>query len=152
LLNPDRRLPKITAVSEELIVDIAPKMELGDIELGLSLRVPPGIPQAAIGDLRHKDLIGDSVLLAIGEDQVRAKYASLLSAEQIDELITGLRAIRQDVLEDAGGLVKSLGTHWPFVETYYSNSKARIENAGHRFGEDLSEDDKKALTAFLATL
>jgi hypothetical protein len=92
------------------------------------------------------------VLLAIGEDQVRAKYASLLSAEQIDELITGLRAIRQDVLEDAGGLVKSLGTHWPFVETYYSNSKARIENAGHRFGEDLSEDDKKALTAFLATL
>ena len=27
-----------------------------------------------------------------------------------------------------------------------------IENAGHRFGEDLSEPDKQALTAFLATL
>ncbi|MCC2663257.1 MAG: hypothetical protein K0S35_1179, partial [Geminicoccaceae bacterium] len=36
--------------------------------------------------------------------------------------------------------------------TYYSNSRARIENAGHRFGEDLSDADKKALTAFLATL
>jgi hypothetical protein len=152
LLNPDRRLPKITTVSEELIVDIAPRMELGDIDLAFSIRVPPGIPQAAIGNLRHKDLIGDSVLLTIGEDRVRAKYANSLSAPQIDELIAGLRAIRQGVLEDGGGLVKSLGTHWPFVATYYSNSKARIENAGHRFGEDLSDDDKKALIAFLATL
>jgi hypothetical protein len=152
LLNPDRRTPKITTVSEELIVDIAPKMQLGDIELGFSLRVPPGVPQSAIGDLRHKDLIDDSLLLALGEDRLRAKYARLLSGQQIDELITGLRAIRKDVLEDGGGLVKSLGTHWPFVETYYSNSKARIENAGHRFGEDLSDADKKALTAFLATL
>jgi hypothetical protein len=127
-------------------------MELGDIDLAFSIRVPPGIPQAAIGNLRHKDLIGDSVLLTIGEDRVRAKYANSLSAPQIDELIAGLRAIRQGVLEDGGGLVKSLGTHWPFVATYYSNSKARIENAGHRFGEDLSDDDKKALIAFLATL
>jgi len=152
LLNPDRRIPKITTVSEELIVDIAPKMQLGDLELGLSLRVPPGVPQSAIGDLRHKDLIGDSLLLAIGEDRLRAKYASLFSDRQIDELITGLRALRQDVLADGGGLVKSLGDHWSFVETWYSNSKARVENAGHRFGEDLSEADKKALTAFLATL
>jgi hypothetical protein len=27
-----------------------------------------------------------------------------------------------------------------------------VENAGHTFGEDLSDDDKKALAAFLATL
>jgi len=27
-----------------------------------------------------------------------------------------------------------------------------VENDGHRFGEDLPEADKKALTAFLATL
>jgi hypothetical protein len=127
-------------------------MELDDMELGFSLRLPPGVPQAAIGGLRHKDLIGDSLLLAIGEDRLRAKYASLLSDPQLDELIAGLRAIRSDVLEDGGGLVKSLQAHWPFVATYYSNSRARIENAGHRFGEDLSEADKKALTAFLATL
>ena len=92
------------------------------------------------------------MLLAIGEDRLRAKYAGFLSDPQLDELVAGLRAVRADVLEDGGGLVKSLEAHWPFVETYYSNSRARIENAGHRFGEDLSDADKKALTAFLATL
>ncbi len=34
----------------------------------------------------------------------------------------------------------------------YSNSLAVIENDGHRFGEDLSDKEKDALTAFLATL
>ena len=40
-----------------------------------------------------------------------------------------------------------------FIQTYYSNVLSeRIENAGHRFGEALSGDEKRALTAFLATL
>ena len=34
----------------------------------------------------------------------------------------------------------------------YSSCTADVENAGHRFGEDLSDADKKALIAFLATL
>ena len=38
------------------------------------------------------------------------------------------------------------------VKEIYSSCTADIENTGHRFGEDLSDDDKKALTAFLATL
>ena len=39
-----------------------------------------------------------------------------------------------------------------FVQRYYSNVLEHQENAGHRFGESLSDDDKKALTAFAATL
>jgi hypothetical protein len=38
------------------------------------------------------------------------------------------------------------------LRRHYSNCTAEIENEGHRFGEDLSDADKKALTAFLATL
>jgi hypothetical protein len=34
----------------------------------------------------------------------------------------------------------------------YSNDAEVIENGGHRFGEGLSEQAKKDLTAFLATL
>jgi len=34
----------------------------------------------------------------------------------------------------------------------YSSCSTEIENDGHRFGEDLSEADKNALIAFLATL
>ena len=39
-----------------------------------------------------------------------------------------------------------------FVQRYYSNLLEPVENAGHRFGESLSESDKQALIAFLATL
>ena len=34
----------------------------------------------------------------------------------------------------------------------YSNSTIEVENEGHTFGSVLSAADKKALTAFLATL
>lgn len=152
LLNPHERVPKVTAVSEDLIIDVAPKMEVGDLELGLSVSVPPDVPQAALGTLRYKDLIGDSVLVLTDQDKLRAKYAGLLSDAQLDELVAGLRLVRREVFENTGDIVRSLREQWPFIEKYYVNSKARIENAGHTFGEDLSDEDKKALTAFLATL
>jgi hypothetical protein len=86
------------------------------------------------------------------QDKLRAKYEGLLTDDQLDELIAGLRQVRRQVFEDTGKIVRSLQTQWPFIEKYYVNSKSRVENAGHTFGEDLSDDDKKALTAFLATL
>jgi hypothetical protein len=152
LLNPDQRVPKVTAVSEELILDVAPKMEVAGRELGLSVSVPPEVPQAALGTLRYKDLIGDSVLVLTDEDRLRSKYDGLLTDAQLDELVAGLKEVRRQVFEDTGDIVRSLREQWPFIEKYYVNSKARIENAGHTFGEDLSDDDKKALIAFLATL
>ena len=42
--------------------------------------------------------------------------------------------------------------HLPFIQQMYSNSTVEIENEGHTFGSSLSPADKKALTAFLATL
>jgi hypothetical protein len=152
LLNPHKREPKVTAVSEELILDVAPKMEIARREIGLSVTVPPEVPQAALGSLRHKDLIGDSVLVLTDKDKLRAKYDGLLSDVQLDELIAGLTKVRREVFENTDDIVRSLRAQWPFIEKYYVNSKARIENDGHTFGEDLSDSDKKALTAFLATL
>jgi hypothetical protein len=152
LLNPHKRDPKVTAVSEELILDVAPKMVVAGNELGLSVRVPPDVPQAALGTLRYKDLIGDSVLVVTDKAKLRAKYDGLLSAAQLDELEAGLVTVRRTIFENTDDIVRSLREQWPFIEKYYVNSKARIENAGHTFGEDLSDADKKALTAFLATL
>ncbi len=152
LLNPDKRKPKVTTASEALILDVAPKMEIAGREVGLSVTVPPEVPQAALGSLRYKDLLGDSVLVATDQGKLRAKYDGLLTDAQLDELIAGLTQLRRQVFEDTGDIVRSLRAQWPFIEKYYLNSKARIENAGHPFGEDLSESDKKALTAFLATL
>jgi hypothetical protein len=42
--------------------------------------------------------------------------------------------------------------HLPFIQRMYSNSTADVENDGHTFGATLSPEEKKALTAFLATL
>ena len=39
-----------------------------------------------------------------------------------------------------------------FIQKNYETCTQVVENEGHRFGEDLPEADKKALTAFLATL
>jgi len=38
------------------------------------------------------------------------------------------------------------------VQRHYATCLDVVENGGHRFGEDLTEADKKAVTAFLATL
>ena len=39
-----------------------------------------------------------------------------------------------------------------FIQRFYSNVLGRVENAGHTEGPDLSEREKQALIAFLATL
>ena len=50
-------------------------------------------------------------------------------------------------------IVSTIGRdHLPFIQQMYSNSTVEVENEGHTFGSSLSADDKKALTAFLATL
>jgi hypothetical protein len=139
-------------VNEELILDVAPKMEVLDRELGLSVRIPPDLPQSSLGTLRYKELIGDSVLAVPDEPKLRAKYQGLLTDAQLDELVAGLTQVRREAFADTGNIVRSLQAQWPFIEKYYVNSKARVENAGHTFGQDLSDEDKKALTAFLATL
>jgi hypothetical protein len=151
LLNPHKRTPKVTTVSEPLILDVVPRTEVAGRAFGLSITVPPEVPQAALGSLRYKDLLGDSVLVLTDQDKLRAKYDGLLTEDQMDELIAGLAQLCHQVFEDTD-IVRGLQAQWPFVEKYYVNSKARIENAGHPFGEDLSDQDKKALTAFLATL
>jgi hypothetical protein len=56
------------------------------------------------------------------------------------------------VLKNPERFVAILGEKRDFLMRNYETCTQRVENEGHRFGEDLSEEDKKALTAFLATL
>ena len=63
-----------------------------------------------------------------------------------------LKAIGKAIRDTPNGLVEALKARPHLVKRVYSSCFAEIENAGHRFGEGLSDTDKKALTAFLATL
>ncbi|MCB1491038.1 MAG: hypothetical protein KDJ77_04435 [Rhodobiaceae bacterium] len=169
LLNPDKRIPKMFILSDDMIVDIIPDMKIGDLEIGLSLDVPKGFPATAINSLRYKDMIQDIVLVDTNPEKFDAKYATLLSPERRDALRNGLLQMRDALKAQTGRVVIRLAVGQQnvvqaeadkalitvrdeFVQSYYSNVLDRIENAGHRFGEDLSDRDKQALIAFVATL
>lgn len=169
LLNPDRRIPKMFTLDRDIVVDLAPAVTGLGRETGLAVRVPAGFPAADVNSLRFKDLVEDLVLVERHPDEFEEKYAGLLDDARRARLRDGLKAIRDllvgtktiAVIELAagnGGAVTqrvddlTLRVSDGFVQEFYSNVLDRVENAGHRFGEGLSDREKQALTAFLATL
>jgi hypothetical protein len=153
LLNPGQRIPKLFTLDQDVIVDVAPKVTIGDLETGLSLRVPKGFPAVMLNSLRYQDLLQDVVLAARDPAKLDRKYETLLTPEQLAELKAGLGQIRQELLAKQGFMTFDItAVQSDFIQRYYSNVLERIENAGHRFGENLSDREKQALIAFVATL
>ncbi len=169
LLNPDKRVPKMFVLDQDIVIDIAPKVTLLDRDLGLQLRIPAGFPAVDVNSLRYKDLIQDLVLVARDPDRLDAKYQTRMTPEQRTELRAGLTKMRSALLGDVPVSViqlavgredevveriqgRTLEVSDSFIQRFYSNVLGRVENAGHRFGEGLSEREKKALIAFVATL
>jgi len=153
LLNPEKRIPKVYLTSAEIVVDVAPQVKIGDLETGLSLKVPKDFPAIALNSLRFKDLLQDIVLNERDPDKLEAKYEEQLTVKRFKALKQGLADMRSRFLADPGHmLVDITRVQGGFVQEYYSNVLEHVENAGHRFGSELSDREKKALTAFLATL
>jgi hypothetical protein len=153
LLNPDERIPKVATLDREVIVDVAPKVKIGDLETGLSLRIPKGFPAVMLNSLRYQDLLQDMVLAERDPAKLERKYETLMTPEQLDELKDGLGRIRAELLSvDGFKMLDITAVQSDFIQRYYSNVLERVENAGHRFGENLSEREKQALIAFVATL
>jgi hypothetical protein len=153
LLNPATRLPKITLVDQPIIIDgpIFP----GESQ-GFELQIPAGVPASIPANLRHKDLIADLVLAKTNVEGLRSKYAQRGPAE-VDRIVTTLQGILQQLtaglVTSPESIMSTIGRdHLPFIQQMYSNSTVEVENDGHMFGSSLSPADKKALTAFLATL
>ena len=169
LLDPSSRIPKMFILDRDIVVDIAPKVSLLGRDIGLSLTIPAGFPAVDVNSLRFKDMVQDIVLVGRDPATFDAKYATLLTPERRDELHQGLLAIRSELIETATltgielvldrkeavvGRVQDLTLQVgnDFVQRYYSNLLEHQENSGHSFGETLSERDKQALIAFVATL
>lgn len=154
LLNPDKRLDKVTLLSEQVIIDAGPRLIEGDKETtGLSITIPAGVPAAFVGSLEHKKLIEDVVLAKTNPAALRAKFIERgVSEERADRIVEGVQAVLKEILSNPSNVIKVIGGHRDFIEEFYSNTTDYVENEGHTFGEDLSDNDKRALTAFLATL
>jgi mono/diheme cytochrome c family protein len=158
LLNPAQRIPKATKVDQDIVLDIGPRIFDGQEEkrlVGFTVRVPAGATAGNVGNFLHKDFIVDLVRAKLKPKELEARLATVLPAAEAQKLAAEMQAIGRAIVSDPNRLVevvKEARARTPALWQVYSSCSAEIENDGHRFGEDLSNADKNALTAFLATL
>lgn len=158
LLDPDERVPKITLRNEPIIIELGPRViKEGSQKLyGVRLELPPGKSTGFIVSLQHKELVKDLVLSLTEPERWRRELIArgrqsfwADRAEEHADTIGGLAKKLLGHLEDPYTVV---GAEQAALVEVYCSCTAAVENGGHRFGEDLPEADKRALTAFLATL
>ncbi|TXT31252.1 MAG: hypothetical protein FD131_1161 [Rhodocyclaceae bacterium] len=148
LLNPKERGSKRTLTNADLIIDVGIRPLDGKTEKPLGgfgqVKIPAGTSAGFLNGLQHKQLVGDLFLAKRHPDKLEA-------AGKKAQLAT-LQAMADDILKSPARFVDILREKRDFLSANYETCTQEIENEGHRFGEDLSEADKKALTAFLATM
>jgi hypothetical protein len=106
-----------------------------------------------LNSMRYQDLLQDLVLAERDPAKLEHKYETLMTPEELDDLKDGLGRIREELLSvDGFKMLDITAVQSEFMQRYYSNVLERVENAGHRFGENLSDREKQALIAFVATL
>lgn len=153
LLNPAKRVPKVTILDRDLTFDIAPEIKLGDIEVGLSVKAPKGVPVTRLNNLRLMDLVQDLALYHTDREKLAAKYQGRLDEAETKALMAGLKDMRSRILKNPGHYIANIQDKVDEkLLRFYSNSLTVQENAGHRFGESLSDQEQQDLIAFLLTL
>ena len=158
LLHPASRLAKATKLDNDIVLDVGPRIWDGQEEkklVGFTVRIPAGATAGHVGNFQHKSFIVDLVTAKLHPEQIEKGLAARVGAGDAAKLAHELRTIADTVLADPGRMVeavKAARERLPLLWSVYSSCGEEIENGGHRFGEDLPEADKNALTAFLATL
>jgi len=149
LLNPGKRIPKITMFDHDVVIKIFPKLP-GDVDRYFpgTIVFPAGTASARIGNFRHKEFAGDIVLSKVDFEVLKKKYVARYGPERGAEIASTIREKGNELIVNPKRLLE-VGRE---LREIYSNSLTLRENEGHGFGEALSDQDKKALTAFLATL
>jgi len=148
LLHPKERGIKTTLTDQDVIVDLGIRAWDGRQEKPLlgfgEARIPKGSHAGFLNGFTHKEFIDDLFL-------AKRDPASLEAAGKKD-IVPELRGIADDLLKNPARFVEIIKEKRDFLRSRYETCMQEVENEGHRFGEDLSEEDKKALTAFLATM
>jgi mono/diheme cytochrome c family protein len=160
LLNPAQRIPKVTLLNEDVTLRVGPRLWDGtDKErlLGFELTIPSeidgrGVTAGTLGNFQHKAFIVDLVRARTAAGELERSLNARLGKETGKKVLADLKAVAQEVAGKPNGLVEALRARPYLIKHVYSSCTAEVENEGHRFGEDLSEADKNALIAFLATL
>lgn len=159
LLNPAQRIPKVTLLSEDVTLRIGPRLWDGTAKerlLGFELTIPSeidgrGVTAGTIGNFQHKRFIVDLVRAKTAPQELEASLTQRFGKDTGAKVLADLKVITGELVGKPNALVAALKARPYLIKQVYSSCTAEIENDGHRFGEDLSEADKKALIAFLAT-
>lgn len=154
LLNPQQRIPKVTLIDQPIKRAIGPKLWDGEQEklIGIEIEVPADTPAGLYGSFQHKELLRDLVLALLDRERLAQRMQQRVGAAEAASATEQLQAMAEAVLNNPQQVVAIAGAQLPLLGRLYSTCTATVENAGHRFGEGLSTEDKRALTAFLATL
>ncbi|MGE5793957.1 MAG: cytochrome c [Bacteroidota bacterium] len=154
LLNPAKRLPKITRFDADVPIGMGLRVVEDGKEkqvAGLTIVIPRGATAAALVNFQHKRFVGDLVQLRLKPDALDQRLAKQFGDDEGKRIAADLRSAAAALVKQPELLVETLRKHPKLLEAY-SSCTADVENDGHRFGEDLPDADKKALIAFLATL
>ncbi|MFP5288203.1 MAG: cytochrome c, partial [Thermoanaerobaculia bacterium] len=155
LLNPDKRQDKVSLLDHDIRIDFGPRTFRRRNIRSFKISVPKDLPAGQLVSLDFKPFVGDLVLVRSDRAALERRLAERLSSpEEVREHTRWLKRMRRRIL------AKALFTQNLRLDPadaavlfrVYDTCTADVENAGHRFGESLSAEDKAALTAFLATL
>ncbi len=146
LTPPEKRARKVTLLNQPIVIDAGAKFWDPAKKKFVPFRVviPAGKPQAVVGNLLYKNLVVDMTLSLTDPSQLRAKLGEPASTE--------VRGMVDEFLKNLSEPMNVLEKHLPLIKKYYMTSTDFVENAGHPFGTTLSDREKKALAAFVATL
>ena len=154
LLYPDRRVPKLSRFDQEVRIALGPRTWDGKEEkqiFGFELVLPAGTAVGALASYQHKAFVNDLILSKLDPQALDAKLTKQFGEAGAKRITADLRSVAADIARDPEQLVEAM-RRYPQLLAVYSSCTADIENGGHRFGEGLSDADKKALIAFVATL
>ena len=154
LLNPDTRIPKITKLSEDIIIDVGPRLWDGEQEdqvIGLQVRIPAGTNAGLLGNFQYKAFIVDLVRAKTDRQQLLQQLQHQMDEAAALQLSDELVEVAGLIIAEPASLIDVIRER-PHLLELYSSCTADVENAGHDFGGELPDADKQALTAFLATL
>jgi hypothetical protein len=154
LLTPHQRVPKLSRLDKDVRMALGPRIWDGREEgqlLGPTLVLPAGISVGRVASFQHKLFVNDMILAKLKPVAADEKLAKRFGEVGGRKIAAELRSLAGKMAKEPDRIVETIRS-FPRLLAVYSSCTAEVENEGHRFGEDLSDSDKNALIAFLATL
>ena len=146
-MQPGKRPRKVALLSEDIVIEAGPKLWNPDQKEWQTFRIviPEGTPQALVQNLLYKNLIVDMTLSVTDPATLRKKLGT-------DEDVQELKSMLREFAGNIGTPLNVVQKHERLMKKFYVTSTDFVENEGHPFGSGLSDREKKALIAFVATL